>query len=265
MKNFALPFRILFIFVLVCLSVSCKKTPSDPNKKLIPTSVTDIDGNVYQVKRVANKLWMTENLRVTRYDTESPHSGDTIAKSTNYQGVDVQIAYLYDARNFKESPTTDNLTDEMRKTLGLLYNWCAAAGQKTNDATAASNAQGICPNGWHLPTSKDLDTLCLTLGGKEVAGEKLKSNSGWFTNSGSGTNESELNCYPAGLAIRNNPSFVGKQTMFWSSTSIIGVITKADVLRLSFDQDNAEVISINKIQANSVRCVLDLDDSYIGF
>jgi uncharacterized protein (TIGR02145 family) len=264
MKNYAFLFGTLILFVLVCVSTSCKKPPPEPEKKKpIPTSVTDIDGNTYNVKRFENKLWMTENLRVTRYDTESIRSGDTIPEATNHHGVDMQKPYFKDARNFKESPDTDNLTDEIRKSLGLLYNWSAAAGTTVNNTTVADIIQGICPNGWRLPRAVDFDTLCLILDGKEITGKKLKSVYGWYTNSG--TNESGMNCYPAGLAIRNDVSFVGKQTMFWSTMSQIGNNTKAEVLRLFFNQDNAEVVSINKIQANSVRCVMDLDDSYIGF
>lgn len=41
-------------------------------------------------------------------------------------------------------------------------------------------ATEVCPSGWHLPTRSEWDTLINYLGGKEVAGTKLKSNSFWF-------------------------------------------------------------------------------------
>jgi len=264
MKNFTFLLGTIFFLVLVCLSVSCRKPPPEPEKKKpIPTSVTDIDGNTYNVMRFGNKLWMGENLMVTRYDTESPISGDTIAKATNKLSVDIQTPSYKDARFFIESPDTDNLTDEIRNSLGFLYNWSAAAGTSINNTTVADRIQGVCPNGWRLPTSADFDTLCLLVGGKEMAGKALKSTQGWLINSG--TNESGMNCYPAGLAIRDNASFVGKLIMFWSSKSMVYNNTKAEVLYLYFSNDNAEVKNINKEQANSVRCVLDLDSSYIGF
>ena len=249
------------IIVLICFAASCTKPqpdPEPPKPEPIPTSVTDIDGNEYKVKQFGGTLWMMENLRVSRYDTASVCSGKIIPEAINNQSVDIDKPYYKDVENFTESPYTDNLTSEIRKSLGFLYNWSAAAGTATNNITVGGNTQGICPNGWRLPTATDLDSLCYYLGGKEVAGEKLKSKYGWYTETGSGTNESEMNCYPAGLAIDYNVSFVGKQTIFWSSTNNLVNSSKAEVLKLSYDQDAAERIYLNKIQANSVRCVKKL-------
>ncbi|MFH0864743.1 MAG: fibrobacter succinogenes major paralogous domain-containing protein [Bacteroidota bacterium] len=50
---------------------------------------------------------------------------------------------------------------------GRLYNW--------------ETAKEVCPAGWHLPSKAEWDTLVIYLGGKEVAGSKLKSNSYWYT------------------------------------------------------------------------------------
>lgn len=265
MKNHVFLFDALILFVLVSLLISCDPPGPEPKKpKFIPTSVTDIDGNIYKVKRFNNKLWMTENLRVTRFDTVSPLNGTLIVAAINSELVDIQEPYYKDARNHKESPYTDNLTNEIRNSMGFLYNWSAAAGTTTNNTTVSGKVQGICPNGWHLPTETDLDSLCLFLGGREMAGEKLKSKKGWYMTSG--TNESGMNCYPAGLATGQWViSMVGQQTMFWSSKSQLGNNTKAEVLRLFYNQEKAEIIGINKIQANSVRCVLDLDTSYTDF
>jgi uncharacterized protein (TIGR02145 family) len=264
MKNLTLPFVIAVMIVSLCLSISCRKPHPEPRKpKLIPTSVTDIDGNTYKIKRINSKLWMTENLRVTHYDTESISSGDTIFEATSKQSVNEQKPYFKDARNFNESPYTDNLTADIRNVLGFLYNWCAAVGKPNNTATVAEKVQGICPNGWRLPNSEDWDSLCYYLGGQEIAGEKLKSANSWYTSSG--TNNSGLNCYPSGLAIRNNVSFVGKQTMFWRSKSQPTNNSKAEVLQLIFYQDKVDIKYINKIQANSVRCIMDLDSTYAGF
>ena len=262
MKNLILLFGTPVLLVLVCLSGSCKKPTPEPEKpKIIPTSVTDIDNNTYGVKRFDNKLWMTENLRVTRYDTESSRSGDTIAKADN-QSVNIEKPYYRDVRSFKDSPYTNNLTNEIRDALGFLYNWCAATGMSDNSAAIGGKVQGICPNGWRLPTSADWDTLCYTLGGQKLAGKKLKSTTGWYTTSG--TNESGLNCYPAGLAAAGPVvAMIGQQTMFWSLKTQPGNNAKDNVLKLYFNQDNAEVISINKIQANSVRCIMDIDASFV--
>jgi len=261
LKKNEMKYQIFFLntllIFLICTFGSCKKPASDPeNPNHIPTSVTDIDGYEYAIKRFGNTLWMMENLRVTRYDTESPRSGDTVTFATQNHSVDIEKPYYNVVGNFTEHPYTDKLTDQIRKSLGFLYNWSAAAGVTKNNASVSSNIQGICPNGWRLPTIKDFDSLCYYVDAKEATGKRLKSIDGWYTLSGAGTNESKMNCYPAGLAVDCYFTRVGMQTMYWSATSISN--SQAGVLKLSFDIDGAELIYVNKIQANSVRCVKDL-------
>ena len=257
MKNKFL-FLSSILIVLLCVTVSCSKSESEPDVPKpdpIPVAVVDIDSNQYAIKQFGKTLWMTENLRVTRYDTQSPRSGVTIAQA-NSNAVDIEKPYYYVVKDFKNPPYTDNLTNPIRESLGFLYNWSAAAGVEKNGSPVGNKIQGICPNGWRLPNAKDLDSLCYYAGGYNVAGKNLKASSGWYTSTGSGTNESEMNCYPAGLATNNFVSMVGEQTMFWTSSAIIN--SKSTVLRLFFDQDAAEVLYIYQYQANSVRCVKDL-------
>jgi uncharacterized protein (TIGR02145 family) len=60
----------------------------------------------------------------------------------------------------------DNDTNNCKR-YGLLYTYEMAAES--------------CPSGWHLPTRSEWDTLINYLGGKEIAGSKLKSNSFWLS------------------------------------------------------------------------------------
>ena len=59
---------------------------------------------------------------------------------------------------------------------GYLYNW--------------ETAKVVCPAGWHLPTNDEWTTLENYLGGEAVAGNKLKSATGW-----DGTNESGFSAF----------------------------------------------------------------------
>jgi uncharacterized protein (TIGR02145 family) len=258
MKNYSVLTFIVSMFVLISLGSSCgpePPDPPDPPKPSVPTTVTDIDGNIYHVKRFGSILWMTENLRVMRYDTASSRSGIPIAVASSNQSVDYNQPYYIDLREFEDAPYTDNLTSEIRKSMGLLYNWSAAAGTTENNTSAGNGVQGICPNGWSLPSNKDIDSLLFYLGGKEIAGQKLKAKQGWYL-SGSGTNESEMNCYPAGLAVSHYVNeLVGQQTMFWTSVSQYGNNNKAGVLQLLYNKDDAIKLDIGKFQASSVRCV----------
>jgi len=260
MKNHYLFTVIALIFVLFVLGSMCEPKPPPPPPPIpnpVPTSVTDIDNHKYKVKRFDNTIWMMENLRVTRYDTKSSSSGDTIAIATYNHSVNTNTPYYINVQDFSDSPYTDNLTAEIRSSLGFLYNWSAAAGTKDNNTTVGGAIQGICPNGWRLPNNADWENLFKLLGESEVAGQKLKSVYGWYTLAGSGTNESGMNCYPAGLAAGNFVSLVGQQTMFWNTNSQPGYIPRAGALKLFYNQDEAEILYINKFQANSVRCVMD--------
>jgi len=62
------------------------------------------------------------------------------------------------------------------KRFGRLYNW--------------ETAKAACPSadGWHLPSIAEWDSLIKHLGGSEIAGAKLKSNSYWKTKHDSLTN-----------------------------------------------------------------------------
>ena len=264
-------FTVTIILILVFLGSNCKPPPPEPPPppKPVPTSVTDIDGNKYSVKRFGNTLWMAENLRVTKYDTASARSGIIIPESKINQTINRNEPYFVNPANFEESPYTDNFTNEIRNSLGFLYNWSAAAGAPNNGAMYQDSIQGICPNGWRLPRANDLNNLFEYLGGQEVAGLKLKSMYGWYPNIGCGNNESGMNCYPAGMAVTDTLittpfiAMVGTHTMFWCARSIgVSILTSSGVLRLMSDKDAAESANITKYQANSVRCVLDIDDSF---
>jgi uncharacterized protein (TIGR02145 family) len=66
---------------------------------------------------------------------------------------------------------------------GLLYNW--------------KTANKVCPSGYHLPSFKELNDLVAAVGGKQAAGKKLKSTSGW-NNNGNGTDDFGFSALPGG-------------------------------------------------------------------
>ena len=89
-------------------------------------------------------------------------------------------------------------------TYGRLYDW--------------ETALNVCPKGWHLPSDVEWTVLTDYLGGKNVAGDKMKSTSGW-KNNGNGTNTSGFTALPGGY--RGNDGYFSSLTydaLFWSST-----------------------------------------------
>lgn len=104
---------------------------------------------------------------------------------------------------------------------GKLYQWSAAMASSTTPGV-----QGICPSGWHVPTSVEFTTLTNYLGGQEVAGGKLKQTgtSTWQSSDGGVTNETGFTGLPSGsrnfYTEQNVGGFsgLGATTYFWSST-----------------------------------------------
>lgn len=98
----------------------------------------DVDENVYQTVRIGNQVWMTENLRVTKYN-----DGTTIpliTDSASWSGLTTPAYCFYD--NSNDSNNT--------KKYGALYNWYVVS---------PINSKKIAPNGWHVPTDAEWDTL----------------------------------------------------------------------------------------------------------
>jgi len=103
------------------------------------STLYDIDGNDYATLLLGSQCWMKQNLRVSHYA-----NGDTILLSTSTVGTTSPYRYEPDS----------NLT-----TYGYLYNWYAAMGGSFSSASNPSNVQGVCPDGWHLPSDAEWTQL----------------------------------------------------------------------------------------------------------
>ncbi len=141
--------------------------------------------------------------------------------------------------------TTDSYCYENEKSncekYGRLYTWEAS--------------QMVCPTGWHLPSEAEFTTLIDAVGGKAVAGTKLKSNSGWEENY-NGTDDYGISAFPAGMRnALGEFSNVGINTDFWTSTEV----DENDALRLYLDINfsNTDLYGNDKNIAISVRCLKD--------
>lgn len=119
------------------------------NKYLFITPLADIEGNLYSTVMIGNQVWMTENLKTTRYNdnTEIPNVTDNIAWTTLSTP-----AYCWYKNN---GSNIDNK-------YGRLYNWFSV------------NTGKLCPTGWHVPSEEEWTTLVDYLGGESYAGGRLK-------------------------------------------------------------------------------------------
>ena len=90
----------------------------------VPANViTDIEGNFYTTVQIGEQTWMQQNLRVTLAPDGS--------------GID---SYIY---------TIDGIPVN-EETYGRLYTWDVAMNGST-----VENSQGICPDGWHIPSDEE--------------------------------------------------------------------------------------------------------------
>lgn len=177
-------------------------------------TVTDCQGNTYQTVKIGDQWWMAENLRCTKYDTESPKYGGRIYSPTPKQYEPYVVA--------PDLSAATNMTSAQKDKAGLYYNWAAAVG--TDDATSYAGGQGICPNGWRMPSKSDWATLRSTiqnLTGQEKIGVYLVSSSGWNEdNKYGGYDLFGFNALPVGY-YNNYQSgktlSAGTSCLFWSS------------------------------------------------
>jgi uncharacterized protein (TIGR02145 family) len=162
-----------------------------------PSTVTDIDGNVYNVAQIGNQCWMKENLKTTKYS-----NGDTINTGLmdGLWSVITSGAYA----NYNNTATNDSI-------YGKLYNGYAVA-----------DPRGLCPTGWHVPSQAEWTTLENFLGDSFVAGGKMKAvSSMWTSPNTDATNSSGFTGLPGGFRNRYGAfDGIGKYGYWWSSTQI---------------------------------------------
>lgn len=126
---------------------------------------------------------------------------------------------------------------------GRLYTW-----------EAALNA---CPEGWHLPTEEEFETLESNVGENETAGTMLKSTTGW-EESGNGIDMYGFNVLPAGYSLSGGGSFrnAGKVAFFWSATETEYDEGDAYGLYLHYIGGDANLDNYSfKASAHPVRCL----------
>lgn len=196
--------------------------------------IRDIDGNVYTEVKIGNQVWMVENLRTTRYNDGTKI--DCVEYNTLWKNLSTG-AYCW----------WNNDSLKYKNLYGALYNWYVVYSNR------------LAPKGWHVPTNEEWDALIDYLGGKSIAGGKLKEPGieHWAGEnpviSGSITGFQGL---PGGERFDDGTFYnLGSFGTWWSFTS--GVPNTAFCYSLSFG--NTEVFfegrSVNL--GLSVRCIKD--------
>lgn len=198
-------------------------------------TVTDYDGNIYQTVTIGTQVWMRENLKSLHYS-----DGTAIYEVWSYNNSD-SLATIY----------------------GRIYSWYSAMHGVASSNRIPSGVQGVCPSGWHLPSSLEWSILTDRYGGEYQAGAKLKEAGTlhWRSPNTGATNESGFTALPGGFHYQPQGGFgiMGFTGGWWTSYSDGGYVNSVymgneNVYATQFGTYMGSGYSYNDM---SVRCLKD--------
>jgi uncharacterized protein (TIGR02145 family) len=195
-------FSLLFFVIIFFSLSSCKK--SEVETKLEYDTISDIDGNKYKVVKIGDQWWMTENLRVSKFN-----DGTVIEANTS----------TTDSSWIKATQPRFQFLDSVQ---GILYN-----------GYVVNSVKKIAPKGWRIPTDEDWKKLEAFIGlsndeiqsygwrGTDQAEQLvIESSVGWLAGTLLfGNNNTGFNAIPSGCYVSNG--YLNKETnsaFWWSST-----------------------------------------------
>jgi uncharacterized protein (TIGR02145 family) len=186
----------------------------DTLESICPDTLHDVrDGEIYAVVQIDDKCWMANNLR---YDVPGVYTSGPVVDTIN----SANPSSLY----------------------GRMYDWNTLMNGDSSSSDIPSGIQGICPNGWHLPSDMEWSYMETKLGmpmadfgSDEFRGEHgtvMKSTTGWNLNT-NGSNASGFNIFPAGDYESGIFNALGEDAVFWSSTKYSGTFSWFRLLNFS--------------------------------
>jgi uncharacterized protein (TIGR02145 family) len=195
--------------------------------------ITDADRNVYTSVTIGTQVWMTENLKTTKYNdgTAIPN----VTEGNAWKNLITPAYCWYDNDISKKNP------------YGALYNAYAVTTDK------------LCPLGWHVPSHSEWDLLLSATGDYTVAGNMLKESgtSHWLYPNTQATDDFGFKALPGGKRdLWGNFISLGYEGIWWTSTpgsgdGLNGWHIRNDEERVYWDY------GYNPIHGFSVRCIKD--------
>jgi len=196
------------------------------------TPTVSYEGKTYNTVQIGEQCWLKENLNV----------GSRVDGSIEQTDNGVKEKYCYD----------DMLAN--CEIYGGLYQW-----DEMMQGSTIPGVQGLCPQGWHIPTDAEWSSLFDFLGGKGWAGGRIKEPGTihWKSpNLGTTSNNSSFSALPSG--VRPNAwSFVDlkSRARIWSSTEYS--TTSGVDITLFYASSGVTSSHNGKSAGESVRCLKD--------
>jgi len=214
------------------------------DSNVCPSTVVDIDGNIYNTVLIGNQCWMQENLKTTHYK-------NGVAIPTGLSDAQWQATTSGACADYDNDPANTSA-------YGKLYNWYAVV-----------DPNGLCPTGWHEPEDWEwnvlvktidpsADTTCVPCSQSLTAGGAMKEIglTHWASPNTGATNSSGFKGLPGGSRYYNGPYYyVGSFGFWWSATQ---KSTSSAYIRYLYYYDGS-IARFNSTKDNgySVRCVRD--------
>ena len=196
------------------------------------TTISDIEGNIYNTVSIGNQIWMASNLSTSRYRNGA------------------YIPYILNSNQWAstKSPALSfyNHDNNFETNYGKQYNWYAV-----------TDAQGLCPIGWHIPTNNEWTILSDFLGGLNLAGGRMKATgTQYWSFPSNGSNSSGFTGLPGGFRnVDGTFGILGYNGFWWSATE---ENEQRAINRSIIYTDNLlSAGSSSKNQGFSVRCLKD--------
>ena len=185
------------------------------------------DGQTYDLVKIGTQTWFAENL-----DYKGTGS-DTVGVCSEFLTANCDL-------------------------YGRLYTWAEAMQGATSSGATPSGVQGVCPSGWHLPSSDELTTLDTYASGLQgafnLASGLMSNSSAWGAYAGS--NSTGFNGLPAGYLLASPFTFAnsGGYAWWWSST-LDGSTGEVDNLGIQGLDRSIHLNEDFPANAHSVRCI----------
>jgi uncharacterized protein (TIGR02145 family) len=190
--------------------------------------------NYSQTVTICTQVWTSMNLDVTTF-----RNGDQIPEA--------KTAEEWENADYNKQPAWcyyDNDPSNGTK-YGKLYNWYAV-----------NDPRGLAPIGYHIPSEEEWTILSVYLGGKGVAGGKMKTKSGWDAPNTGASNSSGFGGLPGGCRSGFGKFVgIGGLAYWWTSTEF-DTSTAYDYSLHCFD-GTVRRYTYYKRDGFSVRCLRD--------
>lgn len=196
------------------------------------SKVYDIDGNEYGTVKIGNQLWLTSNLKTTKY-----RNGDPIVNQTNFTIWQTLLTGAF--IDYDNDPSNGVI-------YGHLYNWYAV-----------NDSRKLAPAGWHVATDAEWEELVNFLGGSTIAGGKLKETGDlhWLYPNYGATDECGFRALPAGFSNSRGWN-INVYGYWWSSTEYNETQAWYRYMHY-YESFVGRTVNNTKNMGLSVRCVKD--------